>query len=228
MRQEILERIDSTVAGYVNDYASDWTKIDRPHVEELADSNSFLVMMRPSGVDVAFFNGEPATRENAFHSQAALPNHELFLYYDGENMQSITRDAAQKLCDKAASKYENLDLPIDGFLKAVERCSDEANRYQNESTAVGECGPWKVSLFDRQYTTGLGLEICYDSKPVARAFKSVDPWGGINLEFGRYHNTISDKTFNALFDTLKSEFSTLTRDFDERKRRQSVNQDLAK
>ena len=226
MKQEILDRIDSVVSGYVNQYASDWTEIDRPLVERLYDSNSFMVMMRPSGVDVLFLNGEQSTLENAFHSEAALPHHELFLFYNGETMQSITRDAAQEICDKAVSRFENLDLPLDGFSKAVERCSDEATRYQHKPTAVGECGPWTVSLLDRQYTTGLGLEVCYENKPVARAYKTVDPWGGLNLEFGRYHDMLSDKTFNEMFVCLHTEFSNLTRDFSERRRLQEANKNL--
>lgn len=228
MKQEILDRIDSVVAGYVNQYATDWTEIDRPLVEKLHDSNSFLVMMRPSGVDVAFFGGESASLENVFHSQAAVPNHELFLFYDGEKMQSITRVAAQKLCDKFATRFQDLDLPMDGFRKAVERCSDEAARNENNPTAVGECGPWKVSLLDRQYTTGAGLEVCYENKPVAKAYKTVDHWGGLNLEFGRIGDAISDKTFNEIFDCLRSEFPTLTRDFNERKKFQAASNDFSK
>lgn len=228
MKQEILERIDSVVAGYVNQYASDWTEIDRRFVEKSEDSMPFLVMMRPSGVDVAFLEGEYSTMENAFHSQAALPHHELFLYYDGERLKSITRSAAEKLCGQAVSRYEYRDLPMDGFLKAVERYSDDAGRNDNANSAYGECGPWRVSLLDRQYSTGMGLEICYSAKPVARAFKTINTAGVCELEFGRYHNTISDKTFNEIFDVLRSVFADLTRDFNERIRFQAAKQELSK
>lgn len=110
MKKDILERIDSVVAGYVNQYASDWTEIDRPQVEKCSDQDSFLVMMRPSGVDVAFLDGEFATKENVLHSQAAVPNHELFLYYTDEVMQSVTRSVAQKLCDEAVARREKKPL----------------------------------------------------------------------------------------------------------------------
>ncbi len=228
MKQEILERINSVVAGYVYEFATDWTLIDRPIVEKLRDDDSFLVMMRPSGVDVAVFTGEQATMENAFHSQSALPYHSLFLYYDGEKLQSIERSAAEELCNRFVSRFENRDLSLDGFRKAVERCADESSKYENRDFAVGECGPWKISLLNRQYTTGLGLEICYDSKPVVKAFHVVDPFGHLLLEASRYHNTVSDKTFNEIFDVVHSEFPSLTRDIEERRRFQVSGKDVSR
>ena len=217
MKQEILNRIDSLVDNYVNQYRSDWTDIYRPCVEKLNDDQSFLVMMRPSGVDVAFFDGEQMTIGNAFHSQAAVPYHELFLYYDGENAQSVKKDFAQTLCDKAASRFENLDFSMDGFLKAVKRCLDVADRYKEEITsAVGECGPWKVS-YSREHSSDLVLEVSHESEVVAKGFH-VTRDSTYDLEFGRYHNRISDRTFNEMFNLLRSEFPRLIRNYDERER----------
>ncbi len=223
MNEEILDKIDSVVFGYVNQYATDWTEYDRPRVDRCANTIPFLVMMRPSGVDVLFCAGEYFTMENAFHSQAALPAHNLFLYYDGNSIKSVTRNKAEEICNKVVSFFENRDFPLDGFRKAVERCSDQYSRYPDAHSAIGECGSWKVS-YNNRYSNELALEIFFDEKVVARGFRKTHT-SSIALEFGRYHNCLSDKTFNEMFDILRSEFPNITRDFDERKRFYALNKD---
>lgn len=226
MKQEILENIDSVVAGYVNRYASDWTEIDRPLVEKCDDSVPFMVMMRPSGVDVAFFDGENFTKENALHSQAALPYHDVFLYYDGAEMKSVRQSDARELCSKAVSCFLTRDVPMDGFKKAVERCAANffANMDFKGAGIGGACGPWEVKL-SSDSKDKIAVEILFDSKPVALGMRQDD---GIAVEFSRVDECLSDRCFKEIFDAMHSEFPNYRLSAKEEERLNSASQNLGR
>ena len=222
MKWDILDRIDSVVSGYVNDYTSDWTDIERPMIEQCPDNVPFLVMMRPGGVDVLILAGEKCTMGHVFCGQNACPHNELFLYYDGESMKSVTHRDAEKICAKAASRFQGLDLPVDGLREAVDACYEMAAKYPDDKSCCGYNGPWTVSLPDRQLSVGLAIDIRYESNLVANGYKNVNSQGALHIEFGRYHDIISDKTFKKIFDAVRSHCPVLRLNFDERKRKEEA------
>lgn len=217
MKREILERIDSVVAGYVNQYASDWTEIDRPRVEKCDDSIPFMVMMRPSGVDVAFFGGDYLNKENALHSRAAVSYHELFLYYDGNEMQSVTKNAAQELCDKASARFEEVELSMDGFNKALDRYEENIDFSFDSGRVCGICGPWSL---ESDAANHMIFNVSYEGKLIVSASKDLMRFD--EYEDGRFalkrELNISDKDFSEIVASIQGRFSSFAMEASEQEK----------